>query len=283
MMSPLDAHLIEDEVPALQSAFQRYNKSKPLAQKAKVLKSVDKTWKTNITMIDLEWLKNQPKSAVDIDVGHNPFELGLLLQRTGQAGSGDVSGLIEIVGFWFAAVGEALRNLKPRIKIELCAGDATQVLEQIRHGAVGHRQQSKPSPVTDLAADIHVTTISEQDETDQTSSHAAGNPEQLPKSSVGRPIQPEEYPKLYDRIHLSNIPDYIGGTLTTFIYALPLTHPGKMSYITSNCLRNPLHWISAAHFNNEYIALSSPVDLEKVFHVRMAPPKHPNEPMPMAD
>ena len=89
---------------------------------------------------------------------------------------------------------------------------------------------------------------------------------------------------MYHRIHLSNIPDYIGGTLTSFKYALPLIWPCKESYITAVCLLNPPKWQSVAHFKNEYVGLSAPSDLEKTFHVRMSPMEDgAGDFLPMAD
>ncbi|KAK4956504.1 hypothetical protein LTR10_006030 [Elasticomyces elasticus] len=102
----------------------------------------------------------------------------------------------------------------------------------------------------------------------------------------------DTYPQVYDRIHLSNIPDYIGGTLSSFLYATPMTYPGDASYITSTCLRNPPRFPSAAVYNNEYTGLNAPGDLAKTFRVRMSPPKNADyhnflmsrpQPMPMND
>jgi len=79
-----------------------------------------------------------------------------------------------------------------------------------------------------------------------------------------------DYPQAYDRIHLSNVPDYVGGTLSSSLYALPLTYPGKESYVTSSCLRNTPRFKKVVEFDNEYVTLSAPSDLVKTFQVRMA-------------
>ncbi|KAI5369832.1 hypothetical protein Slin15195_G007100 [Septoria linicola] len=92
-----------------------------------------------------------------------------------------------------------------------------------------------------------------------------------------------EYPTAYDRIHLSNVPDYIGGTFATFLYAIPLVHPGPLSYVTSNCLRNPPRFKSHNHFNHEYIGLWEPQDLQQLFHVRMDAIEDPERPVVVAD
>ena len=79
----------------------------------------------------------------------------------------------------------------------------------------------------------------------------------------------DDYPQSYDRIHLSNIPDYTGGNMLTYLYAMPVLSPGRSSYVTSTCLRNPPRFRSYAHFDNEYIGMSSVADIQKTFHVRL--------------
>lgn len=133
-------------------------------------------------------------------------------------------------------VDQALQQMRDRIKIEACVGDVTAVLEQIKYGAVGHRKQNFMS---------------------ETNTEAS---------------QPEgAYPKVYDRIHLSNIPDYIGGTLTSYMYALQMTYPDSISFVTSSCLRNPPRFNNRADFDAEYVTLHAEKDLAKEFLVSMKP------------
>ncbi|KAF2871213.1 hypothetical protein BDV95DRAFT_619358 [Massariosphaeria phaeospora] len=77
------------------------------------------------------------------------------------------------------------------------------------------------------------------------------------------------YPTTYDRIHLSNIPDYVGGTLFKYIYALPLLKSKASSFACSNCLRNPHAFSSLALFDNEYTRLPDASSVEKVFKVKV--------------
>jgi len=73
------------------------------------------------------------------------------------------------------------------------------------------------------------------------------------------------YPNAYDKIHPSNIPDYTGGTLATFLYALPVLKPGSESSATACCLRNPPRFRNMADFNNEYVGLNDLEDIKKLF------------------
>lgn len=276
MMSPDHDKVIASDLPELRDAFEHFDVTKPQRPSDELLKSVDKSWETNVTMVDLEWQRNREDWFVDLDVAHNPFEIGARLDDIGMV-IDEVGrrGLFDYVMSWFVAIANCVRILRHRIKIEACIGDVACVLEQIKFGTIGHRQ------IGGAAASDQESTGSHSGHENQGSLEVhpdAGSLVQQTASEKAATDPPERsfaelnyYPKMYDRVHLSNIPDYIGGTLTSFMYALPLTWPNKESYITSNCLRNPPRWQSIAHFNNEYIGLSAPSDLEKTFRARMAP------------
>lgn len=51
---------------------------------------------------------------------------------------------------------------------------------------------------------------------------------------------------------MSNIPDYVGGPLTTLIHGLPLLRQDKTSRMTSNVLRNVRIWTTHDEFLCEY-------------------------------
>lgn len=190
-----------------------------------------------------------------IDVGHDPFAFGCHLENAGMA-PGLPKSLLHIVDFWFSKVAKVIEAVKPQLNIECCVGDITTVLEQIRIGAVGHRK-------------LVVHNIEQQG--DMAEPAARGKDSNAP-SKEPRQEQihhADDFPKAYDRIHLSNIPDYIGGSFAIFIYAIPVLHHGKSSYAAANCLRNLPRFKSWEAFSHEYLAgFSSPSDLAKAFHVR---------------
>ena len=239
--------LYASESPDLCKAYERFDKSRPQNLSDDTIATVDSSWATNVTMVDLLWLHRQAEDE-DLDVTTNPYLFGSKLCDIGFDHIKNVNGMFDYVLPFFDGLAVCLNKLKSRIKIEACIGDVLCVLEQIRFD-VGHRQFGSEEVTSMLGEDPA----------------AASGP--MTASSAYSEL--EEYPKMFDRTHLSNIPDYIGGTLTSFLYALPLTWPDKSSYITATCLRNPPRFHSVAHFNNEYIGLSAPSKLEKVFHVRM--------------
>jgi len=118
------------------------------------------------------------------------------------------------------------------------------ILEQIRYGLVGHRLPS------------HVENGLPQ--------------QQQPDTMEFETTTKVEYPHTYHKIHLSNIPDYIGGSLPVSLYALPITTPDESSLATFCNLRNPPRFPSFELFNNEYLGgLSTAAEMAKVLRLRL--------------
>ena len=61
--------------------------------------------------------------------------------------------------------------------------------------------------------------------------------------------------------------DYVGGPLTSFLYAIPLTRDTRSSWITSNCRRNSSIWSNQGDFLNEYLAIHGSNDYFKLLQV----------------
>ncbi|KAL1959924.1 hypothetical protein VTO42DRAFT_592 [Malbranchea cinnamomea] len=78
----------------------------------------------------------------------------------------------------------------------------------------------------------------------------------------------DEAPKLFNRIHMSNVPDYTGGPLTGFLYGIPMCKLEPGSYITGTCLRNPTAFATIDHYLNEYLVISDRTDLRKILQVQ---------------
>ncbi|KAI1269157.1 hypothetical protein F5Y18DRAFT_178241 [Xylariaceae sp. FL1019] len=77
-------------------------------------------------------------------------------------------------------------------------------------------------------------------------------------------------PNQYHVIHNSNIPDYVGGALTSFLYAAPLLRQGNGTGLTSNVLRNPPHWKNVNQFNAEYLLMHDKELIRKHFALKLS-------------
>ena len=139
MISPDHDQLISAELPELRQAFEDFDESNPQRPSDELLDSVDASWSTNVTMVDLEWQRNREDWHFDIDVAHDPLELGSRLESIGLVlPEGNRRGLVDYTTFWSCHLPTVWRLMKRRIKIEACIGDVSSVLEQIRYRVVGH-------------------------------------------------------------------------------------------------------------------------------------------------
>ncbi|KAI1869257.1 uncharacterized protein JN550_005887 [Neoarthrinium moseri] len=91
----------------------------------------------------------------------------------------------------------------------------------------------------------------------------------LPSRQGGKQgtLDPSTFPKAYDRIHLSNIPDYVGGALSSFIYATPALKP--KSSLSSSVLLNNSAFEDYQQFLAEYTLLGDTKSIEDNFRVQL--------------
>ncbi|KAJ7708983.1 hypothetical protein B0H17DRAFT_1124763 [Mycena rosella] len=68
----------------------------------------------------------------------------------------------------------------------------------------------------------------------------------------GDHTRPADFPRMYKRAHLSNVPDYTHGTLNTIVYALPVVEE-----VASNCYLNSGIWANDEEFIHTYTLLNS--------------------------
>ncbi|KAJ6568362.1 hypothetical protein DFH09DRAFT_1155208 [Mycena vulgaris] len=68
----------------------------------------------------------------------------------------------------------------------------------------------------------------------------------------GDETRPADFPRVYQRGHLSNVPDYTHGTLNTVVYALPVVEE-----VSSNCYLNTGIWTDDEEFIHTYTLLRS--------------------------
>ncbi|KAK6829509.1 hypothetical protein PG987_010093 [Apiospora arundinis] len=82
---------------------------------------------------------------------------------------------------------------------------------------------------------------------------------------------PTTFPDKFDRIHMSNIPDYVGGAMATFMHALPILRPRKTSAVTSNVLRNTRVWPTHDSFLVDSLLLAGRSKIENTFSASLVP------------
>ncbi|TKA65538.1 hypothetical protein B0A55_09868 [Friedmanniomyces simplex] len=195
-------------------------------------------------MVDLEWLRDRPRGdGIDIDPGEDPYNFGEALFALGVP-------------------------LEPGASLMANTDEKASEALSMQDDPTNLTGMSITGPDHDPPISIPAVQTIESPATHPTTTTATDD---------------DAYPQIYDCIHLSNIPDYTGGVLSTFLYATPMIYPGHAHYVTSTCLRNPPRFPSFASYNNDYLGMNTQSDVAKTLKVRMAPPEDRPQPMPMND
>lgn len=87
--------------------------------------------------------------------------------------------------------------------------------------------------------------------------------------SIRYGLRPVGYPRRYDAIHMSNIPDYTGGHLTTTIHGTGILKNG--GFVQFNCLANTGIWENVDNAMAEYLGLPSLSCAERYLGMTLAP------------
>jgi hypothetical protein len=203
---------LERRDPDLLPLLDAYRKKGSGAAAQKALEAhLDTKWRVNMTMLDMDY---EPRRAIEASPGTDPMELLPVLDtdpnkvaewlNPGIRPAKNSSGALDDIGTFFDTAAVSSLSLLGRVHIELIAGEMADVMERIRYDALEHRVPGASAPSK-------------------------------------RPVDPSKFPREYDRIHMSNIPDYVGGPLTTHMYAGPLLRSGRPSNLRFNNLLNPPH------------------------------------------
>lgn len=83
-------------------------------------------------------------------------------------------------------------------------------------------------------------------------------------------VDPSAFPRTYDRIHMSNIPDYVGGLMNAALYAQPLLRDDKaaVSNLQFTVLLNPPEFKNHEHFQSEYLLLHDMKQIQDHFAMK---------------
>ncbi|RDB21926.1 hypothetical protein Hypma_010914 [Hypsizygus marmoreus] len=80
--------------------------------------------------------------------------------------------------------------------------------------------------------------------------------------------RPTAFPRTFNRLWLSNVPDYTHGIMNTIVYALPALKPSPTAAVGSNCLLNSGIWKTDDEFVYTYTLLR-PQDVPRYFGCRL--------------
>ncbi|KUJ10969.1 uncharacterized protein LY89DRAFT_759958 [Mollisia scopiformis] len=141
------------------------------------------------------------------------------------------NGLLEYLTPIFIDTAKAMKKLKGRFQIEAMVGDALDLCESLRF-------------------------ILYHDAADPSATAAIGT-------------RPKEFPVLFDRVHLSNIPDYMCGNLSACLFVPPLPKSISSSHWQQCCLRKGNLFDSYETYLAEYQRITDPTMLKQLTQVKM--------------
>ncbi|KAI2467676.1 hypothetical protein F4781DRAFT_423198 [Annulohypoxylon bovei var. microspora] len=221
--------------PELSALVTAYNNNERDAQQ-RISHYLDDHWKVNSTLTD--WSDQMVRSdlGLKLNVMHDPFCIidCLTKQATSMIKSSrSAYSVLTLATEFFERVCISLILLKERLTVEMIVGDMADVLERVRYGALDRpkKRQGEGDRVSPTTTD---------------------------------------WPKKYHFIHMSNVPDYVGGSLTSFLYASPVLKEGPGMGLTSCIALNATQWRSAGQFYAEYLLMHDPVMIQKHFSFHIA-------------
>ncbi|KAH6685757.1 hypothetical protein F5X68DRAFT_240974 [Plectosphaerella plurivora] len=218
---------LERREPELLPLIEAYRKSgSGTAAKQALATHLDDNWRINMTLLDMDYesrrlRENSNSGPLDLlpVLDWDPNTMAEWLQP-GSSKSPRSEGLFEDMSTFFEILAVSALSHLGRLQIGLIAGEMAEVMERIRYDSLEHRSPSVKA-----------------------------------RTPVKRPVDPSRFPRVYDRIHMSNIPDYVGGPLTAHMYAGPLLRPDRPSNLRFNNLLNPPMFDDHDQFLAEYVLM----------------------------
>lgn len=162
-----NASLLRKHEPTLHRLIKNL-KPNNLQAEQRVRDYLDKNWKPNVTIIDVDWdIRRETDESSDPYIFSNPSKLGWKLNSAPNESDARLAGLTSTSAYlegFFNMVSGALKQLEERLTVEVVIGEMSDCFER-----------------------IHLDAFTLRDE-------MQGN------------ADPQSFPKKYDRIHMSNIP-----------------------------------------------------------------------------
>ncbi|EGG03113.1 uncharacterized protein MELLADRAFT_65872 [Melampsora larici-populina 98AG31] len=243
---PLEPLLIAHDAE-LFTIIQDYRK-KDSSAKERLSSHVDTKWKPNVTLADILWEKENtmPECLPHPDMSFSPFEIigNLMKGCMGQQGTSSALGntLMTVAHHYFMIVGKAISSLRHRMMVEVCFGEMADCLEKMQYQTLERTTETESKDC----------------------------------------LLSSKWPHKYHIIHMSNIPDYVGGPFTSFLYGAPLLEYGPGTGLNSCNLRNPPQFETISHFLSEYLLMYDQKLIRSHFQLKISSetPEETAGPMP---
>ncbi|KAM7190192.1 hypothetical protein V8F20_009814 [Naviculisporaceae sp. PSN 640] len=199
-------------------------------------------WKTNVTQLDLDWERQWKQDNFEGDemhtaIGFHPVKVAARVCVMVESLRGKRLNTITRLATFFAETVKAAEELigNSSLVIEAICGELGDVMEKLRFDCYEGRGVSTGRTEPGDGPDV------------------------------------SKFPTTFDRIHLSNITDYVGGPMHPFLYARPLLKALPGVNVRFNNLLNCSSFDSLDQFHAEYTLLPSESAISKQFQLTREP------------
>ncbi|KJK85219.1 hypothetical protein H633G_10949, partial [Metarhizium anisopliae BRIP 53284] len=208
--------------PSLVELLAKYRSS---GKGKKLYQYIDANWRFNNTLVDYDFANRRREHGNDLTgpFDFHPLEVIESMRGPGSTDKADTNCIQQLADV-FRVFNFSILMLDPgkRLVVEVIAGEMADIMDRMRYNLLDHRM----SP---------------------------------PENS--RIPDPTLFPRTFDYIHMSNIPDYIGGHLTSFLTGRPLLKEDQPSSLRFTNLLNPPEFENHEAFRSEYLLM---YDMERI-------------------
>ncbi|KAK8132150.1 hypothetical protein PG999_000323 [Apiospora kogelbergensis] len=224
-------HLLKKHESRLVELLKEYRKKRTPGNKRSLEQYIQEQWKPNFTLIDFE-LERKRTSSSTPNISFTPHKTAALLWGNLPPGT----------------LEKTVSGVLPHLEgfFDCVAGSLSAIMD---HG------QAKFEVVIG----------------DMVSYFESAEQGLLRSEAHSKLAGSTTFPDRFDRIHMSNVPDYVGGAMATFLHALPILRPRKTSAVTSNVLRNTKVWPTHDSFLVDSLLLAGRAKAENTFSAALVP------------
>ncbi|KAJ3534692.1 hypothetical protein NM208_g7439 [Fusarium decemcellulare] len=216
------AGVVNRREPSLVGPLAEYRST---GKSKKLSQHIDSTWRINNTLIDYDFAGRSREQGDEesLPLEFRPLEVIESMGLFGPTKKANTSSIEQLADIFRAfSISTLNLGLQKRLVVEVIIGEMADVMERIRYNLLDHRQSTPNNDST---------------------------------------LDPTTFPQTFDYVHMSNIPDYIGGHLTSFLAGRPLLKEDRPSSLRFNNLLNPPEFEDHQAFQSEYLLM---YDMERI-------------------
>ncbi|KJZ69859.1 hypothetical protein HIM_10759 [Hirsutella minnesotensis 3608] len=210
----------------------------------KLLQHIDSNWRINNTLIDYDFADRSREQGDErsLPLEFHPLEVVESMGLLEPTQKANTSSIEQLADVFRAfSISTLTLSIQKRLVVELIVGEMADIMERIRYNLLDYR---------------------------------------LSPPNASGTLDPTDFPQTFDYVHMSNIPDYIGGHLTSFLAGRPLLKEDRPSSLRFSNLLNPPEFEDHQAFQSEYLLMYDMERIRRHFLVTRRPGEVTKEDLP---